>query len=183
MPRSDYDFYETPPHYLEALLDAFPQLPDYRIVEPCNGEGAISGYFGHTLTNDLDPKRPADFHLDARHNPFWTAVQPYRYQDPMLWVVSNPPFNCALEILEQALSALYPVPVTFLLRLSFLEPTQKRVGLLASQPPDSMIVLPRYSFRLNDAGKRATDSVTCAWMTWGACPSAGAITIAGTTSA
>jgi hypothetical protein len=183
MPRREHDFYETPPHYMEALLEAFPQLPEHRIVEPCNGEGAISGYFDHVTTNDIDPKRKANTHLDATTYNYWRAVQGIRYVNPALWVVSNPPFNCAIEILEQALSALWPVPVTFLLRLSFLEPTQKRVGLLSSKPPDSLIVLPRYSFRPNDEGKKATDSVTCAWMTWNACPDARPIIIAGTTSA
>ena len=170
MPRQEFDFYETPPHYIEALVDAFPGILDHHVVEPCNGEGAISGYFDRSLTNDIDPKRPADSHMDATKNPFWTAVQGIRYASSPLWVVTNPPFNRAIEILEQALSALYPVPVTFLLRLSFLEPTLDRAPLLNRRPPDSMIVLPRYSFGLNAKGKPGTDSVTCAWMTWGATP-------------
>jgi hypothetical protein len=50
-----------------------------------------------------------------------------------------------------------------LLRLSFLEPTFERQDLLIDNPPDAMIVLPRYSF----TGDGKSDSVTCAWMVWG----------------
>ena len=37
---------------------------------------------------------------------------------------------------------------------------------LDSNPPTQVIVLPRYSFRPNDEGKKQTDSVTCAWLVW-----------------
>jgi hypothetical protein len=35
-----------------------------------------------------------------------------------------------------------------------------------ANPPTNLIILPRYSFRLNDKGKRQTDNVTCCWIVW-----------------
>ena len=76
------------------------------------------------------------------------------------WVVSNPPFNQAFEILQRAFET--EANIAFLLRLSFLEPTFQRQEFLAKHPPTKLIVLPRFSFTAD--GK--TDSVTCAWMIW-----------------
>ena len=169
MPRRPRDFYETPPHYVDALLRAFPELSyDHNVIfEPCVGEGAISGYFANTITNDADANRNADWHMDATCSRVWKhARMRASLQQLSLHVVTNPPFNQAADILRQALKECPGVMIAMLLRLSFLEPTKARRDLLERHPPSSIIVLPRYSFRLNDKGKRATDSVTCAWMVW-----------------
>lgn len=160
--RRAFDFYETPPHYLAALLGEVAVFG--RVFEPCVGDGAIASRLRElpsvrrVLTNDLDPQRAADTHADARHAQAWPTN--------LDWVVTNPPFADEVAILEQALEAA--PNVAMLARLSFLEPAEDRSGLLEAQPPHRIIVLPRYSFRLNDAGKRQTDNVTCAWVVWGA---------------
>ena len=160
MPRRELDFYETPPHYIAALLGEVNIWG--RVYEPCVGEGAIADALrtlpaiGHVTTNDIDKKRTADRHEDARTPKAWV--------DLFDWVVTNPPFSDELEILDHALSVCGNV--AFLARLSFLEPTEEREYFLEQHAPDQVIVLPRYSFRPNDAGKRQTDSVTCAWLVW-----------------
>lgn len=159
MPRRALDFYETPPHYIAALLG---EVNIYGTVfEPCVGDGAIARAI-HDLrtvrriyTNDIDRKRKADTHDDARTIEGIVAD----------WWVTNPPFDGELEILENALSQCGNI--AFLGRLSFLEPTEERSMLLETRPPTRVIVLPRYSFRLNDDGKKQTDNVTCCWMVWG----------------
>lgn len=161
MPRRELDFYETPPHYIAALLEEI----DVRgqVYEPCVGEGAIA----HALrqepwvrvvtTNDIDTERDADGWCDARLQAAWTG----RFFD---WAITNPPFSDELEILQLAIE--FVPNVAFLARISFMEPTQEREWFLEQHPPHQRITLPRYSFRPNDKGKRATDSVTCEWLIW-----------------
>lgn len=160
MPRRLLDFYETPPHYIAALLGEVNIFG--RVYEPCVGDGAIADALRRlpsvrkVITNDIDKKRKADTHSDAREGYAW----PKEFD----WAATNPPFSDELVILENALSAT--PNVAFLARLSFLEPTEDREGFLGEHPPSQIIVLPRYSFRPNDDGKKQTDSVTCAWLVW-----------------
>ncbi len=163
MPRRKNDFYETPPHYLEAL-DSVLELPiGATVIDACVGKGAIATWldgFGlyEVLTNDIDKKRKAHTHHDARD------ARCYNYED-LDWWITNPPFGCIDEILTTAIAEVENV-IT-LARLSVLEPTAARRAIYEYYQPDMLIVLPRYCFRLNDKGKRATDSVTCAWIGWG----------------
>lgn len=161
MPRRELDFYETPPHYIAALLGEVNVWG--HVFEPCVGDGAIANALrklpavGHVTTNDIDRNREADSHGDAKV----LVSSAYGKFD---WWITNPPFGEELPILENALDRCDNV--AFLARLSFLEPTEEREYFLEQHAPDQVIVLPRYSFRPNDAGKRQTDSVTCAWLVW-----------------
>lgn len=163
--RRPYDFYETPPHYVAALLDHVQ--PWGTVYEPCVGDHAIARYLRREVdvacvrTNDLDPAREADRHYDARTPEAWGWVTP-------TWVVSNTTFSHVFEIAQQAVAS---VPsVALLVRLSFFEPTVERGPWLEAHPPSSIIVLPRYSFRNRDNGKKGHDNVTCAWAVWDRIP-------------
>ncbi len=104
-------------------------------------------------TNDVDLNHQTDWHFDATDASAW----PWRVWP---WVITNPPFNQAFDILKVSLEA--GNCVAFLLRLSFLEPTFERGMFLAENPPNKILVLPRISF----TGDGKTDSVTCAWLIW-----------------
>lgn len=160
MPRRPMDFYETSKEAVDALVEHYLKGNfgrEARILEPCCGEDAITkalednGY-NSVLTNDADWGRMANYHYDARKHTF--------SGDKISVVVTNPPFNQAFDILKN----LHPQvdAVALLLRLTFLEPTKDRGPWLAKNPPNKLIVLPRYSF----TGDGKTDSVTCAWMIW-----------------
>lgn len=157
--RRELDFYETPPHYIAALLSEVSIHG--HVYEPCVGEGAIADALRalpavrRVYTNDIDKKRKADTHYDS------TIELPVINFD---WAVTNPPFSDELEIIEMTQPNVHNM--AFLARLSFLEPTEDREYFLDSNRPTQIIVLPRYSFRLNDEGKRQTDNVTCAWLVW-----------------
>jgi hypothetical protein len=147
--------------YLAALLG---EINIYgRVYEPCCGDGAIVQALRQlpavraVTTNDIDTSCQADRHLDATEITAWAGT--------FDWIVTNGPFSDLLLILDHALECCSNV--AFLARLSFLEPTAEREYLLESNPPQRVIVLPRYSFRLNDAGKLQTDTVTCCWLVWG----------------
>ncbi len=84
------------------------------ILEPCSGEGAIASILKlaglKTIANDLNPIIEADFHFDATDD--WTGF-------PQVdWVVTNPPFSAAFEILKKAY-AQARVGVAFFLRQTF----------------------------------------------------------------
>ena len=162
MPRLPLDAYMTPPHYIAALLN---EVNIHGIVyEPCVGDGAIADALRalpsvrRVVTNDIDPHCAADTHYDA-------TAEIEAHVPPLFdWAVTNPPFADAFDILMMTWPSIRNV--AFLARLSFLEPTEERAGFLEEHPPTQMIVLPRYSFRNNDAGKKQTDNVTCAWLVW-----------------
>jgi predicted RNA methylase len=161
-PRRPFDFYETPPHYVHALLHVIGPMKGKVIYEPCVGKGHIASRLtngGATLyTNDLDPKRKAKWHRDATLAASWGELG-------FDWVITNPPFMHEQAILEQALA--FGKNVAFLARLSFLEPTRSRRAFWRRHRPKlEVIVLPRYSFRPNAEGKRQTDSMTCCWLIW-----------------
>jgi hypothetical protein len=155
------EFYETPLEFTHALLQRVKIKG--LVVEPCSGEGAISktleelGYI--VLTNDADVGREAAYHRDATEPKSWAVFE--AALNRVDWVVTNPPFSRAFEILRLA-HATAREGVAMLLRLSFLEPCSERAYWLAQNPPNHLIVLPRTSF----TGDGCTDSVTCAWMVW-----------------
>lgn len=135
------------------------------MLEPCVGEGAISEYLLdcglRVLTNDINKERKADYHHDARKSRIYEIAK----DQGIDWSVTNYPFDDIDTMIRTALTEM--TNVITLARLSVLEPTKARREIYRHYQPDMCIVLPRYCFRLNDKGKRATDSVTCAWVGWG----------------
>lgn len=161
MTRRKHDFYPTPEWATEELLKHVKI--DGRVFECCVGDGAISRVFEGlnypVLTNDIDGSREAHLHGDAASTDFWTGIKK-SYGKPD-WIVTNPPFNQAIDIVVNA-HVFAKKGLAMLLRLSFLEPTEDRGAFLNMYPPDKVVVLPRISF----TGDGKTDSVTCAWMNW-----------------
>lgn len=153
--RRPFDFYETPKWQTAALRKRIHITG--RVFECCVGDRSIADEFKDCIlaTNDVDHNRQADFHLDARLAASWSQFLPAD------WVVTNPPFNAALEILKHA-EHHAAVGVVMLLRLSFLEPTEARTEWLSNHPPLQQMVLPRWSYK----GNGSTDSVTTAWFVW-----------------
>jgi len=154
--RRENDFYPTPTWATAHLIRL--ASPQGSILEPCAGEGHIAnalrrGAFNVT-TNDLDPKMPTDWHLDALGDDFRRQFRPD-------WIISNPPFSLADQLVPQWIE-MAEWGVAMLLRLSWLEPTKARGLFLEHNPPTTLIVLPRISF----TGDGHTDSVTTAWFVW-----------------
>lgn len=165
MARRRFDFYETPPHYVEALQRVIG-VPAGPLVEPCAGHHAIINMLkvnGVWMTNDINRKRATHFHGNAALISTWRTLHAH---GPFNWGITNPPFDrrLMLPIVRHMLKFCQNVAV--LARLSFLEPTIDRMPFWARWASMcEVIVLPRYSFkRVN--GKRQTDSVTCCWLVW-----------------
>jgi hypothetical protein len=164
--RQPLDFYPTPSLLTWALLERHRFVPwrnKATVLEPCNGEGAISdvlkesGLFRLVDTADIDETKPAALTMDAADPGAWARSARYD------WVITNPPYNQAPAILPLAFQNCR-VGMAMLLRLSYLEPCDNRVKWLAEHPPAKLIVFnPRPRFRADTSG---SDSVTSAWFIW-----------------
>ena len=161
--RRDRDFYPTPAKATHVLFDHVPFIKGV-IFEPCSGDGAIASVIEERLqrtivTNDIDIRSQADFHLDAAIASSWE-----KFPQPD-WIVTNPPFNEALPILRNSFEKA-TVGVAFLLRLSFLEPTRKRAAWLRFIQQYQMMELIFGQPRISFTGDGKVDSVTHLWMVW-----------------
>jgi len=157
--RRAFDYYPTPAWMTRALLRRMPALTFSQVLEPCAGDGAIVGVLREAGaivdTNDLDPSRETDWHLDATRDESWAS-----FRSPT-WTITNVPFNLADQIVPLAVKHSRRGVAT-ILRLSWLEPTADRADFLKEHPPDRLLVLPRHDFK----GRGSTDSVTSAWFIW-----------------
>lgn len=159
--RQDFDFYATPGFMTRSLLHFHPAIAKATVLECCSGGDAITNVLRHEFgckvyTNDYDTRQPAETHYDAATNVYWAGLAPQ-----VDWVVTNPPFNLAMAILQPAVRHAR-IGVAFLLRKTFLEPTKERGPWLYAHPPTRVIGEPRYDFRQNGS----TDSVSCDWCLW-----------------
>lgn len=164
--RRNLDAYYTPEKAVESLRQQLDGTfnPWDKMFEPCNGNGSISNVFkkaneGQWLTADIDPSVKPDVVMDSSSRAEWAKLNSNGIKHD--WVITNPPFNCAFDILKNGMEFANE-GVILLLRLSFLEPTLERGSWLQQNPPDKIIVLPRISF----TGDGKCDSVTCCWMIW-----------------
>lgn len=158
MARRPNDFYPTPKWATRELLRHVNIGLD--VLECCAGDGAIADVLEtingaeYVHRNDIDNRMPKlNYSFDATDRNTWVG-----FPD---WVVTNPPFSCAPEIIPIAYDRSR-LGIAMLLRLSFLEPVENRGAWLNGHPPTTLIVLPRISF----TGDGKTDNVTCAWMVW-----------------
>ena len=99
----------------------------------------------------------ADYHLDATTDAF--AATFGQQENCPDWIITSPPYKHAFTILKQALR-IGRMRVAFKLRLAFLEPTKTRGRWLIENPPNSIVVLPRATYR----GRKC--SSTEAWFVW-----------------
>lgn len=173
MSRRKLDHYPTETTVTHALLARFGNEINGRILEPTAGAGqiarALAGNDRTIFTNDIDPDHKCDFTSDAT-DPFAFCWGLYGGID---WVVTNPPFSLAEDILANAMSNAR-VGVAFLLRLSYMEPVVSRAAWLCGYA-DKMVyqgaLNPRPHFRKGEinpkTGKKyGTDNVTVAWFVW-----------------
>jgi hypothetical protein len=153
--RRAFDYYPTPAWMTRALLK---RVHPFYVFEPCAGDGAIANVIGgDVVTNDLDPRWLAHFHLDMTRADSWETVQA---KHCIAWGVTNVPFHLADQIVPLAVARLSHFAT--ILRLSWLEPTASRQTFLSANPPSRLIVMPRHDFK----GRGQTDSVTSAWFIW-----------------
>lgn len=164
------DYYPTPEGLTKSLIYHCPQLPEL-IFEPCAGRGAISEVLRDSgrMVSDSDITWALNCPKDAKTPEFWEYWADSMRRMPSIdccnWAtVTNPPFNCAAEILPLAFDHS-PWGVAFLLRLSYLEATENRADWLQQHADNLRYVIP-VSPRPRFRKAAGADSVTVAWMVW-----------------
>ena len=187
--RHENDFYETPTLLTKELL-ARIDISGI-ILEPCAGDSAITkalkAYSPRTtgvatrivIESDLTwgDKRsqrttregsPASSPADATTEEFWEYWRSHFYTNypdcGISWVVTNPPFNKAHQILPLAFEYC-SIGVAFLLRSTYSEPCKNRADWLvehADRLRYRIDISPRPRFR-KEGG---TDTATVTWFVW-----------------
>lgn len=163
--RHPLNFYESPSWFTTELL-RYVRLSGV-IGEPCVGHGAIASLLRvwpdtkQMWTNDIDPHKAADYHLDATLSESWA-----KFPD-CDWICTNPPYaEFAAPIIKNAYQKARVGVAAFLLT-SFLEPCDDRADFLQQHPPSLVLILPRFCFRKDKKGKRwATDNITISCFVW-----------------
>lgn len=158
--RKHLDQYNTPLWVTQELINEFPEIRGNILLDPCCGNGSMAKFlqkhhrFNSLILNDIEPKIDFCASHDATQETFWNNEQ---YPD---WVITNPPFLQAGQIVKHALTYAR-LGVAMLLRATFLEPCKGREWIIES-PPTAILSLPRISFTENGA----CDSVPSWWMIW-----------------
>ncbi|WP_299488772.1 hypothetical protein [Acaryochloris sp. IP29b_bin.137] len=158
------DYYPTPTPITDLLLGQTNIRGS--VFEPCAGHNAITKVLANwslitsvsasDLLWDITEGHTTN---DATTSVFWSEWGVHS------WIITNPPFSEAEQILPLAFEHCNH-GVAFLLRLSYLEPCNGRGNWLrdhADHLKQVIVVNPRIKFRADTKG---TDSVTCAWFIW-----------------
>jgi tRNA1(Val) A37 N6-methylase TrmN6 len=157
--RRENDAYYTPNFLIYSFFNKEYILLKGVVLEPCAGQGAISNFLRQKYpeitieTNDLDPTLKMNLNYDCRD----LLKLPQQYD----WIITNPPFNQAHEIIPLAYERATK-GIIMLLRLTYLEPCANRKQWLKEHPPNILVVNKRVSF----TGNGKSDSCTTAWFVW-----------------
>jgi len=170
--RIEGDKYYSPEPIFQWLYDSGLVPDSAHILDPCCGNGFSHGQLIFTnraglgcrfATNDLDPEVNAGSNLNALD--LEKVMDANFCNGNNWWVVTNPPYSLASELVEMCLRCDRISGCAFLLRLTFLEPSKKRRWLPEFARCMRVIapVNPRPQFREDGRG---TDSATVAWFVW-----------------
>jgi hypothetical protein len=138
-PPSSLDFFPTPPWATRALLEyVLPQRRQRFAVERCWEPAAGDGHMAETLREQFGQVHASDVHDYGRGYDVGSFVGegadvascPWQPD----WIITNPPFNLALEFALRALTVAR-VGVALLVRTSWLEGLQRHAELFGPSPP------------------------------------------------
>jgi hypothetical protein len=183
--------YYSRPEYVRPLVTYFDTLCDFvsddtwdaintalhgRIVEPCVGGGALvdglARYWNRVDTNVLTGDIRA---VGADWTGDWTA-------DPSTWtwnrdvqrylakagiVVSNPPFEPAIDIVEASWRHCPDAIVAILQRATWYEPTIERAPWLMAHNPDQITIGRCEFFRPDGTSAGKGDTCSYTWYVFG----------------
>lgn len=164
--RKEFDRYDSPLWFAPVLLERVPISGT--VIECCSGGGQISEVLKSyknikdVVTNDIDTSTDADFHFDATKPFFWGSLSTITRID---WVITNPPYNFAFEIIRFALAAANK-GVAMALRETWLGSAEERLVWLEKNKPTDVISMPRFHFVKNKKAKWGSDSSAVWWIVW-----------------
>lgn len=168
--RHKIDYYVTPIDQIELFLNAFKASEQFTIcplfLDPCSG-GDINNKMSYpeALINYGYQKRYIDT-IDIREDSLATIKDDYLLVDcknKYDVIITNPPFNIAIDIINKAISDVKPNGfVIMLLRLNFLGSKQRFQFWQNNKPKYIFVHHKRMSF-VKGGG---TDSVEYAHFVW-----------------
>lgn len=156
--REENDYYATPREAVDKLLEQ--EKFSKHILEPACGEGHIS----KVLEEYGKIVESTDF-IDRG---FWDQKDFFEYTSNNKDIITNPPYNVALDFISHALEISQEgQKIAMLLRIQFLEST-KRYPFFKENPPTKVYV---FSKRLKCAKNGDFDNIwastVCyAWFVW-----------------
>lgn len=162
------DLYETPSYVTKALLDR--EVFDGSILEPCVGNGAIMEVLKkHYPIERWDKFYSCDIRSDDKV--YYKAEKGVDFRNAYLDdtfdnVITNPPFYCAKEIIENALR-VSEQKVAMFLKLVFLE-SSRRYEFFQNTPLETVYVFSRRVNLFRDGQPIPENSGTMAfaWFVW-----------------
>lgn len=162
--RAEHDYYATDPEAVRKLLEV--EEFDFYVLEPCCGDGHISKVL-EANNYDVESwdlvKRSYDHQAGVRDFLQWNP-EVKNYRD----VVTNPPYNKAMEFVTHALDiSTDGVRVAMFLKLTFLEGV-KRKDLFSKYPPVKIYVFRnRVDCWKNGVRPKTPSRAVCyAWFIW-----------------
>jgi hypothetical protein len=179
------DYYVTPVSEVEKFLAALywhrgvlgplPQENSLKILDPCAGgdvEHAMS-YPAALANSDWTPYISLLDTIDVREDSLasikgdFLTMPTEQLNAPYDIVMSNPPFNIALDFIQKSLTLVRPGGlVIMLLRLNFFGTKTRNEWLRANMPLLTYVHAKRMSFGKSKHGKAATDSVEYMHAVW-----------------
>ncbi len=162
-----YSWFPTPDPLTDFLcreVERYSDLSQQLIYEPCAGAGDISSVLERRYG-----RRPIEADLDPRWGlTVCDATVPYIEQAPD-WVITNPAFDVAFGVIEQALAAATR-GVAIYHRCTLMEPLKTEGygrSFFREHVPTMTLWCPRWAHQRSEkTGKWATDNATCVWSVW-----------------
>ena len=174
--RADNDYYATPFHATEAILNALESvgetLSSDSILEPAAGEGHIVKVlkehypYNEIIANDI-AWRESRLGIDVTGGIDFLVCNPYRKYDT---IIMNPPFKYAKEFVEKALEISNHFVICFA-KIQFLE-TVERKKLFENSPLKYVYVFSRRvpawmnGNETDENGKPWASTMCFAWFVW-----------------
>ena len=164
----DNDYYITPPHATHALccevINDLDDISSRSVLEPAAGGGhmvdVLERYFSKVDGHDIaDPEGRG---WEIRN--YITSPLPYDEYD---WVITNPPYNLAMEFVSKAVGQA-KIGVAMLCRFLFLEGQHRYYNLFSSNPPNRVSLFPdRVHMGKASINTKEKGSAICyAWFVW-----------------
>ncbi len=173
------DYYKTPVDDIMVFLNNLGQVSSKcnqgiikgRVLDPC--AGGIKGkesmsYVDALVLYGVNPELIMS--IDIRDDSAASIIGDYLNidcKDKYDTIITNPPFNLALPIIEKALDDVRKDGyVIMLLRLNFFGSRERKAFFDRHMPEYCFVHHKRISFANNKNGKKSTDSIEYAHFVW-----------------
>lgn len=157
-PRKPADFYPTPSDVTVALLDHLRLCASNVVWEPACGDGSMA----RVLENYFDCVWASDLRDDCGFGEGGVDFLTTEHSFHPDWIITNPPFNVAVDFIRRALS-ITP-NVAMLLKSQFWH-ARSRIELFESYPPAEILPLTwRPAFLEKERGRSPLMDVM--WVIW-----------------